>query len=91
MEAVLRDTKHDEHIDTKLKDQVVKVTRDVKDLGRLAGIRSRRTIDQVKDRGERMVTSMRTKGRETLEKRPLTSLIAAAGVGALAGLFLLRK
>lgn len=93
MEATLRRTEYKEHEhDAKVGDQVDTVIRDLRDLGRLAGTRVKRKLIEATEDGARLCGRMGEKSRRVVEHRPLASVAAAAGLGALvAGLLLGRR
>jgi hypothetical protein len=73
-----------------LGDQLEKIAADVKILGRLAKEDVKRKIGVARDRGQEAYGRMHTKGRVAMERRPLTSLAAAAGLGVVACLLWTR-
>lgn len=81
----------------KLGNQVESVTREVRELGRVAGEDARQKLDDARDRlmeaqeeGERVLYEARTRSREAIENRPFTAVAVAAGLGALVAGILLK-
>lgn len=92
MEALMRQHDGTNGTDEALSTQLQTVKDDVKELGRLAGSSARQKLVEVKDRGERAYSVVRTGSRRAVKRRPLFAVTAAAGLGVLAGLLLgLRK
>ena len=94
-EEVLKDTKRTmSHTETTIAEQIEKITDDVKKLGELAGANAKRKLVHAREQGKELYGRAKTQSRLTVKRRPLTSLTAAAGLGALAsgvGLMLLRR
>jgi hypothetical protein len=70
--------------DRTLRDQLETVATDVKTLGRMARDDARRKIAVARDQGARVYDRALSSGRQAVERRPLTSLGVAAGLGAVA-------
>jgi ElaB/YqjD/DUF883 family membrane-anchored ribosome-binding protein len=91
MGTVIRDIEQTHQTEPRLDEHVQTVKKDMEQLGRAVGERARRKLDDAREQGKDLYERVRTRSRRDMERRPLTWLAAAAGVGALAALVVFRK
>lgn len=72
-------------------EQVDKVKQNVVELGRITGTRAKRKMHDLRERGAQLGARAREMSRETVRRRPVAVVAAAAGLGVLAGLLVRRN